>query len=327
MKRVLITGAAGLIGSHLADKMLDAGYAVTGVDNMSAGRIYNIKKAMGSRNFTFKRMDISRKDEISGKLAGRKFDIIIHMAASKKIDESGSSLKVLTNNVDSTVNMLELAKKNRAKFIFASTSDVYGVSKDLPFREDGNIVLGPSYIKRWSYAASKLYCEHLTFAYHHDYKLPAVVLRYFGCFGSRSNYGPSGGHVPMFIKNALDGEAIFIHGDGSQTRSMAYIGDVIEGTFLAVGSKKAVGNIINIGSAEELSVKDTADMIIGIAKKFSAKASRTKIRYIPMRKVFGEYREIARRVPNLDRAKKLLGYKPKTKLKKAIEIVAGEMAR
>lgn len=327
MKRALITGVAGLIGSHLADKMLENGYSVTGVDDLSAGRLNNLRTALENRKFRFMRFDASRKAEVVKKLGASKFDVVVHLAASKKIGEAGSSLKVLTNNLDSTVNMLELARKNKAKFIFASTSDVYGVSADLPFREDGDVVLGPSYIKRWSYAVSKLYCEHLVFAYHHDLGMPVVVLRYFGCFSSRSNYGPSGGHVPMFIKRALDGKNIVIHGDGSQTRSMTHVSDVVKGTFLAIESKKAVGQIINIGSDEEISVKGSADIILGIAKKLSPKAGKVKLEYVPMKDVFGDYKEIRRRIPSLKKAGELLGYKPQADFRKAVKMVAVEMMR
>ncbi len=324
MKRALITGVAGLIGSHLADTLLENGYRVFGVDNLSAGRMSNLKIALKNRNFTFKKIDISGKGRICNKLKGIKFDIVVHMAASKKIGETGSSLDVLTNNVESTVNMLDLARKHKAKFVFASTSDVYGASRDLPFREDGNVVLGPSYIKRWSYAASKLYCEHLVFAYHQEYKLPVVVLRYFGCFGSRSNYGPSGGHVPLFIDKVLKGEPIPVHGDGIQTRSMAHVADVVLGTLLAIENDKAVGQIINIGSDEEVSVKKSAEIIIGAAKKITSRAKRSRIVHTPMKNVFGDYKEIARRIPDLAKARKILKYQPTVKFKRAVEITLKE---
>lgn len=327
MKRVLISGAAGLIGSHLADKMLEEGYKVVGVDNMSAGRMSNLKIALNSPNFTFKRADISNAKDAAKKLKGLKFDIVVHMAASKKIGEAGSSLNVLKNNVESTVNMLDLARKHKAKFVFASTSDVYGVSRELPFREDGNVVLGPSYIKRWSYAVSKLYCEHLAFAYHHDFGVPVVVLRFFGCFSSRSNYGPSGGHVPMFIREALDGGVITIHGSGSQTRSMTHVSDVIKGAMSAIERAQAVGQVINIGSAEEISVKDSAKIIIDSARRFSRRADKAKTRYVPMKKVFGDYKEIRRRVPDLSKAKRILGYRPVTTFRDAVEITMADMAR
>jgi UDP-glucose 4-epimerase len=306
--------------------MLEHGYRVVGVDDLSAGRMSNLKAARRSGNFTFRRINISGKAEVTKRLAGLKFDIVVHMAASKKIGETGSSLNVLTNNAASTVNMLDLARKHKAKFIFASTSDVYGVSRDLPFREDGNVVLGPSYIKRWSYAVSKLYCEHLAFAYHHDFNMPVVVLRFFGCFSSRSNYGPSGGHVPMFIKQALDGGVITIHGDGAQTRSMTHAGDVVRGAMSAIERAQAVGQVINIGSAEEVSVKDSAKIIIDAARRFSRRAGKAKIRYIPMRKVFGDYKEIRRRVPDLSKAKRILGYRPVTTFRNAVEITAADMA-
>ena len=131
----------------------------------------------------------------------------------------------------------------------------------------------------------------------------------------------------MFIKKALDGDVITIHGDGSQTRSMGYVGDVAKGTFLAIENPKAVGQIINIGSSEEVSVKKSADIIMGVAKRLSPKAKKARIEYIPMKKVFGDYKEIARRVPSLAKAGALLGYKPKIHFKKAVEMVALEMAR
>jgi UDP-glucose 4-epimerase len=326
MKKVLISGVCGLIGSHLADEMLKKGYSVTGADDLSAGRMDNIRKALQSKHFVFKKLDIKNPAKLSSAFKGSKFDVVVHMAASKKIGESGSSLKVLTNNVDSTLALLELARKNKAKFIFASTSDVYGVSEDLPFREDGNTVLGPSYVKRWSYAASKLYCEHLVFAYHHDFGIPVVVLRFFGCFSSRSNYGPSGGHVPMFIKEALRGGVITIHGDGSQTRSMTHVSDVVRGTMSAIERDKAIGQIINIGTNEEMSVRDSAKIIIKTARRLSGMAGKARIKYIPMKKIFGDYKEIRRRTPDLSKAHRVLGYKPAISFRKAVEITAADMA-
>lgn len=325
MKRVLISGVAGLIGSHLADALIARGYRVTGVDDLSAGRMENIAAAQASGRFSFRRFDVSDRKALATALRRTRFDVVIHMAAAKKIGEAGSSLRVLTNNVDSTLALLERARADRAKFVFASTSDVYGVSRELPFSESGTITLGPSHIKRWSYAASKLYCEQLCFAYKYDHRLPVVVLRYFGCFGGRSNYGPSGGHVPMFLKTALEGGVITIHGDGKQTRSMAHVSDVVRGTVLAIERKSAVGELINIGSDEEISVRESAQIVLRVARSFSPLARRAKVAYIPMRKVFGDYQEIARRVPDLSKARRLLGYRPEIPFRRAVEIVAREM--
>ena len=326
MKRVLISGVAGLIGSHLADKMLAKGYRIVGLDDLSAGRRGNIRQALKNKRFVFKRVNVSDSVSLARAIRGKRFDVVVHLAASKKIGESGSSLKVLKNNYDSTANMLEVARRNKAKFIFASTSDVYGVSKDLPFREDGDLVIGPSHIKRWSYAISKLHAEHLAFAYQQEYGIPVVVIRYFGCFSSRSNPGPSGGHVPLFIRQALDGDMIVIHGDGRQTRSMGSVDDVARCTLLAVENKRAAGQIINIGTDEEISVKDSARIIVNVAKRFSAKARKARIKHIPMKRVFGDYKEISRRIPDLSKARKLLGYRPTVRFKKAVERAVQEMA-
>lgn len=325
MKRILISGVAGLIGSHLADAMLKQGYLVTGLDNLSSGRIDNIAHARKNSRFVFRRADVANRDGLRRAVKGRRFDIVVHMAASKKIGQTGSSLKVLRNNLDSTVNMLDIAKRDNAKFIFASTSDVYGRSKDLPFNEEGDCVIGPSYIKRWAYAISKLYCESLVFAYRYEYGLKVVVLRYFGCFGSRANFGPSGGHVPLFIKKALNGRTIEIHGSGTQTRSMGHIDDIVRGTITAIENDRAAGEIINIGSDEEMSVKDSAMVIVETAKKMG-KARSAKIRHIPMKTVFGAYKEISRRVPDLRKAGALLGYKPEIAFREAVRIVVREMA-
>jgi UDP-glucose 4-epimerase len=190
------------------------------------------------------------------------------------------------------------------------------MSEDLPFKECGNIVLGPSYIKRWSYAVSKLYCENLVFAYHQEYGLPVVVLRYFGCFGSRSNSGPSGGHIPLFISEAMRGGVLTIHGNGRQTRSMGYVGDVVRGTILAIKNKKAVGEILNIGNDEEMSVLEAAEYIIKISGN-----KKARLEFIPHKKVFGEYKEIMRRIPDLTKAKKILGYSPSVSIREALKIV------
>jgi UDP-glucose 4-epimerase len=325
MKRVLISGVCGLIGSHLADKLLESGYHVTGIDNLSNGSIENIRQALKNKNFVFRKLDCAMGSKVIRIFGNKRFDLVIHMAALKKIEERESSLKVLLNNVNSTQSLLNLARRLKAKFIFASTSDVYGMSEDLPFKENGNSVLGPSYIKRWSYAISKLYCESLVFAYKYEYGLPVVILRYFGCFSPRSNYGPSGGHVPLFIKNALKGKSITIHGDGRQTRCMCFIDDTVKGTLLALDNEKAIGKIINIGSSEELSIKDSAKIIIDVARKITKTARNSKLRYIPMKDVFGDYKEIARRAPDLKNARNILGYLPSINFKKAVELTAKEM--
>jgi UDP-glucose 4-epimerase len=195
------------------------------------------------------------------------------------------------------------------------------MSPDLPLKEDGDLLLGPSMIRRWSYAVSKLYGEQMAFAYYHDYKVPVVVLRYFGGFSPRSSFAWSGGHVPIFIRAILNDEEVVVHGDGSQTRSMGFVTDLVNGTFLAMENEKAIGEIINIGNDEEMSVADTAKLI----HKIAGTGKELKIKYVPMNEVFGKYKDIMRRIPDLTKAKNILGYTPKVKLEEAIKITINEI--
>lgn len=313
MKNILITGVAGMIGSHFLDEVLKKGYNVIGLDNLSFGSIENISHNLNNPNFKFYRVDVTDFETL--KILGKDIDTIVHLAAFKKIGEKDLSMPTFTINGKGTENIFEVAKMWGCKVIFASTSDVYGMSPDLPLNEDGDLLLGPSMIKRWSYAVSKLYGEQLAFAYYHDFKVPVVVIRYFGGFSPRSSFAWSGGHVPIFLRAILNDEEIIIHGDGTQTRSMGFVTDLVNGTILAMENENAIGEIINIGNDEELSVIDTAKLIHEIAKT----GNELKIKLIPMSDVFGKYKDIMRRIPDLTKAKDLLGYAPKVKLADAIK--------
>jgi len=321
MKKVLVTGVAGMIGSHLLDSLLKKGYEVVGIDNLSYGKLINIQHNLSNPKFKFYRVDIADMDTL--KILGRDIDIIIHLAAVKKIGDKDLSMPTLTVNSKGTENVFEVAKMWGAKVIFASTSDVYGMSPELPLNEDGDLLIGPSMIKRWSYAVSKLYGEQLAFAYHYDYGLPVVIIRYFGGFSPRSSFAWSGGHVPIFIRAILNDEEVLIHGDGTQTRSMGFVTDLVDGTILAMENEKSIGELINIGNDEELSVIDTAKLIHKIAN--TGKALR--IKYVPMSEIFGKYKDIMRRIPDLTKAKQLLGYQPKVNLEDAIKLTIGEMKK
>ena len=313
MKKVLITGVAGMIGSHLTDSLLEKGYSVTGIDNLSVGKMENVEQHFSNKNFQFKEIDILDFSKLQSVLIDG--EIIVHLAATKKIGEEGSGFHTLIVNTKGTENMLELAKQYGCKIIVASTSDVYGMSPDLPLKEDGDLLLGSSMIKRWSYAVSKLYCEQLAFAYHKEFNVPIVVLRYFGGFSPRSSFSWSGGHLPLFVDAVLKNEYLIIHGDGKQTRSMGYVTDLVDGTILAIESSSSVGQIINIGNDEEMSVVDTAYLISEVANT----GKDLKIKFIPFEEIFGKYKDIMRRVPDLTKAKELLGYKPEVCIKEAIK--------
>ncbi len=319
--RLLITGVAGMIGSHLTEELLAKGYSVTGIDDLSYGSMENLSECLKHPNFQFYRVNILDFDTL--KILGKDVSTIVHLAAVKKISEKDISLPTLMVNTKGTENVFETAKMWGCKVLFASTSDVYGMSPDLPLNENGDLLIGPSMIKRWSYAVSKLYGEQLAFGYHNDHKVPVVVVRYFGGFSPRSSFAWSGGHVPIFIRAILNDEEVMVHGDGSQTRSMGFVTDLVAGTILALESEKAVGELINIGNDEELSVLDTAKLIHRIA----ATDKELKIKFVPMSEVFGKYKDIQRRIPDLQKAKALLGYQPKVKLEDAIRFTLAEIKR
>jgi len=310
-----------MIGSHLTEELLKKGYSVTGIDDLSYGSLENLKNCLTSNNFKFYRINILDFDSL--KILGKDMDSIIHLAAVKKISEKDISLPTLLVNTKGTENVLETAKMWGCKVVFASTSDVYGMSPDLPLNEDGDLLLGPSLIKRWSYAVSKLYGEQLSFGYYHDHKVPIVVIRYFGAFSSRSSFAWSGGHVPIFLRAILNDEEIIIHGDGLQTRSMGFVSDLVNGTILALENDKAIGEIINIGNDEELSVLATAKII----HTLSGSKKELKIKFVPMSEVFGKYKDILRRIPDLSKAKRILGYQPAVKLEDAVRLTIKEIQK
>lgn len=319
--KILITGVAGMIGSHLSEELLGKGYELIGIDDLSYGKLDNISQSINHPNFKFYKVNILDFETL--KILSKDVATIIHLAAVKKIAEKDISLPTLQVNTKGTENVLEAAKMWGCKVVFASTSDVYGTSPHLPLNEDGDLLIGPSLIRRWSYAVSKLYGEQLAFAFYHDHKIPIVVIRYFGAFSHRSNFSWSGGHIPIFIKSILQNEEIIIHGDGQQTRSMGFVSDLVRGTILALESDNAVGEIINIGNDEEMSVLDSAKLIGKIANT----GHEPKIKFVPMSEVFGKYKDIQRRVPDLAKAKKLLGYEPQVKLEDAIRTTIQEMKK
>lgn len=314
MKKILITGVAGMIGSHLLDALLKEKWnEVIGIDNLCFGRIENIKHNFNNPSFKFYNVDVLDFDTL--KILGRDIDIIVHLAAVKKIGEVDSRIPTLKVNNKGTENIFEIAKMWGSKIIFASTSDVYGMSSDLPFKEDGNLLLGPSMIKRWSYAVTKLYGEQLAFAYYKNYHVPIVILRYFGGFSPRSSFAWSGGHIPIFITKILNDEEVIIHEDGKQTRSMAYVTDLVDGTMLAMTNENVIGEVINIGSNEEVSIINSAHLIHKIANT----GKKLKLKFVPYKDVFGEYKDVMRRVPDLSKAKRILGYSPKISLSDGIK--------
>lgn len=322
MKKIFITGVAGMIGSHLLDALVDRDYKIVGIDNLAVGKKANIEHSLSRSNFTFHQVDILNYEVM--RYLGRDSNIIVHLAATKKIGEDGNGIDTLRVNTKGTENVLELARECGAKVILGSSSDVYGMSPNLPFREDGDLLLGPSMIKRWSYAVSKLYDEQLTFAYYKDYGAPVVVLRYFGGFSCRASFTWSSGHIPLFVDAVLRDQEVIIHGDGTQTRSMGYVTDLVDGTVLAMEKEEAIGEIINLGNNEEVSVIDSAHIIHRLVNGITGLKRTLKIKYVPFSKVFGSYKDIMRRAPDLTKANKILGYKPKISFEEGLRMTIRE---
>lgn len=310
-----------MIGSHLLDDLLNRGYTVTGLDDLSYGSAANIEHQKKHPRFTF--LNANVLDIVTLKKAATGAQTIIHLAALKKISEKEEAYPTLSVNATGTEHVLKVARELGCKVLFASTSDVYGMSPDLPLNEDGDLLIGPSMIKRWSYAVSKLYGEQMANAYYRDFGVPVVILRYFGAFSPRSNFSWSGGHIPIFIQQVLKDEAITIHGDGSQTRSMGFVSDLVEGTRLALESDSAIGEIINLGNDEEMSVLDAAKLIHNLA----GTGKELKLKFIPMAEIFGKYKDIMRRIPDLSKAERLLGYRPKVSMQEAIRLTLNEARR
>jgi UDP-glucose 4-epimerase len=302
----LVTGGAGFIGSHLCDSLLERGLAVRCYDDLSHGSVSNISQALNNPCFEFCQNDVCDRAALANAINGA--GLVFHLAA-RKIPRYGDALSTLRVNNDGTRNIFELAEGRNCKVILASTSDVYGKGKP-PFKESDDLVLGSSDIRRWSYATSKIFDEHLALAYHNEKNVPAVVLRFFGSYGPRNHPSWWGGPQAVFIEQALKSEGITVHGDGSQTRSFTYIDDLVTGILLASEKEKAIGQIINIGSNQEISILDLANLIYGLVWPNKL----PQIKFIPYESFGGQYEDVMRRLPDLTKAETILGFQWKTRL-------------
>ncbi len=323
MSHILITGAAGMIGSHLCDKFLEEGHTVIGIDDLSFGNIDNLKNALTHENFNFKNIKVEDlspqdcRDHYAGLFGLRSLDFIYHLASYKKATKESllSSNEVIFGNIGMINNIIALSKLYNSKIIFTSTSDVYGNSDT--FSEDDSITIGPTTIPRYSYAMSKLIIEQILLNSYADGKINISIARIFGCFSERSNKSWSGGHIPLFIDKCLNNEPIEIHGDGTQTRSMTYVSDIINGLYqIYLNFDDCNGEIINLGTDWEMSVIESAKII----KQLSG--SNSEIKLLPG--YHGKYKEIQRRFANTKKAQKLFGFRCKTDILESLQYVINE---
>lgn len=314
--KILITGGAGFIGSHLAEELLERGNEIFVIDDLSTGSIENIVHLEKNHKFHLT-IDTIMNEKTLDKLISQ-VDIVYHLAASvgvRYIIEN--PLKSLQINIKGTENVLELANRYKRKVLIASSSEIYGKSEKIPYKEDEDMVIGSTYISRWAYATSKAIDEFLSLAYFREKQLPVVIVRLFNTCGPRQTerYGMV---IPRFIKQALLTYPITIFGDGKQTRCFSYVGDVIQGIISLMNEPKAEGEIFNLGNDEEINIENLAKKVKEIVQ------SKSTIEYIPYEKAYEKgFEDFQRRVPDLSKAKKLIGYQPKVNLdgilKKTIE--------
>jgi len=302
-KTVLMTGVAGFLGSHLCDRLLSRGHRVIGVDDLSHGNLDNLAEAVKNPNFSFHVLDISDLDKLRAISQG--VDVFAHLAAHK-IPRYGNRLQTLMANCQGSLNVLELAAEQKAKFVFTSTSDVYGRNPAVPFSETTESVLGPSTVARWAYAASKLFDEHVAMGFSERHGIPVTILRIFGSYGPRQHLSWWGGPQAVFIDGILNGDSIPIHGDGLQTRSFTFVADTVAGILAALESNAANNQIINIGSTHEISIVELANLIHDL----SGSREPLRLEFVPYKKINGtDYEDVRRRIPDITKAERLLGFK------------------
>lgn len=301
--RVLITGGAGFIGSHLSEALLGSGHQVHVLDNLSTGSISNIAHLKGRAGFTYD-IDSVDNESLLAELIDNA-DVIFHFAAAvgvKLIVEQ--PVHTIETNVHGTEVVLKHANKKKKLVVIASTSEVYGKSIDVPFREDADLVMGPTPKHRWAYACSKAIDEFLALAYWKERKLPVVIVRFFNTVGPRQT-GQYGMVIPNFVRQALAGEPITVFGDGTQCRSFTHVSDVVRALTALMSEPKAIGEVINIGNIEEVS-------IMGLAEKVKAMTgSSSAIKLIPYDEAYESgFEDMPRRLPDLTKIRRMIGYEP-----------------
>jgi UDP-glucose 4-epimerase len=313
-RQILITGGAGFIGSHLAEALLAKGEKVHIIDNLSTGSLKNIDHLIKNQNFDYTIDTIMNEETMDGLI--KNCDYIYHLAAAvgvKLIMEK--PLETIETNVKGTEIILKIANKYKKRILITSTSEIYGSHVLHTLKEDDNRILGPIKKWRWAYASSKTIDEFLAFAYYVEKKLPVVIVRLFNTVGPRQT-GAYGMVLPNFVQNALLGKPITIYGDGKQTRSFAYVGDVAKGMIGLMEHPKAIGDVFNIGGEEEISMNDLAKKI----KKMTN--SPSEVIRISYKEAYGEgFEDMKRRTPDISKIKRLIAYKPSLTLDEIVSKV------
>ncbi len=318
--RALITGGAGFVGSHLAEHLLGQGDEVLVLDNLSTGSIDNIAHLKGRAGFDYT-IDSVSNGPLVAELIDRS-DVVFHLAAAvgvKLIVEQ--PVHTIETNVHGTEVVLKHASKKKKVVFIASTSEVYGKSTDVPFREDADLVLGATAKHRWAYACSKLIDEFLALAYWKERRLPVVIVRLFNTVGPRQT-GQYGMVLPTFVRQALAGEPITVFGDGLQSRSFTYVGDVVDAIVRLANEPRAIGQVFNIGNTQEITIGALAERVRELT------GSRSPIRLVPYDEAYeAGFEDMPRRVPDITRIKDLIGFEPRVALDDIVQRVIDYMSQ
>jgi UDP-glucose 4-epimerase len=312
--KALITGGAGFIGSHLAEQLLQHGHEVGIIDDLSTGSIENIAHLKNAPGFSYA-IDTINNESLLAEWIDRN-DVVFHLAAAvgvKLIVER--PVHTIETNVHGTEVVLKHANKKKKLVVLASTSEVYGKSTDVPFRESAELVLGATSKHRWAYACSKLLDEFLALAYWKERKLPVVIARLFNTVGPRQT-GQYGMVLPTFVRQALGGQPITVFGDGRQSRSFTYVGDVVDALIALAAEPRAVGEVFNIGNTGEVTIRELAERVKGLTN------SDSLIQYVPYDQAYeAGFEDMPRRVPDISKVNALIGFQPRLDLDDIIRSV------
>jgi UDP-glucose 4-epimerase len=306
-----VTGAAGFVGANLVERLLDEGCKVIGVDDFSMSGPDNLSGILGRPGFELHEYDCRDTARLRRDFAG--VGGIMHLAACK-IPRFGGALNTMHVNVDGSQAAFDVALALDVPIVFTSTSDVYGNALT-PFREDREIVLGPPTSRRWSYAASKYFDEHLALRMHEEHGLKVSILRLFNAYGPRNHPSWWGGPLAVFLEDLIDGKEMEIHGDGKQVRSFTYVSDTVDGFVRALGTPEAIGEVINIANEEPVQIIDLAQTV-QTAMGFDGPLRAKIVSYESMG---GNYQDVKIRVPSTEKAQRILGFKAQVKLEQGLE--------
>ncbi len=326
--RALITGGAGFIGSHLAETLLARGQAVTIIDDLSTGRFENIAHLTENPNFRFA-IDTITNEGVLDRLASE-CNLIYHLAAAVGVrlivEEPVHTIKT---NIMGTEAVLRVARRYRAKTLIASTSEVYGKSNRVPFSEEDDVVLGPTFRSRWSYAATKMVDEFLGLAYYQEQGLPVVFFRLFNTVGPRQ-IGRYGMVIPRFVQQAIDGEPLTIYADGKMTRCFMHVHDAVRAIIGLADAPEAVGQVFNVGAIDEITILDLARTVLAVLDGLDElpPADDPRLQFIPYEKAYTEgFEDMRRRVPDISKIQRLTGWQPEYDLRKILLDVIAELRK